>query len=70
MTEAKVLEWIALNWPSLAVCAIMLKVYLKINHFVVEQNRQKKILSTIVDICSDQHEDSAKKIMEAMKTDE
>lgn len=56
-TEKDVLEWLALNWPSLALVSVLVKVYLKIRAIPVRLSRAEKRIDRILEVCTKQHPD-------------
>ncbi len=58
VTEKDVLDWIAQNWPSVALVAALSKAYLKIRSIPRRISLLENRMVRIMEICSKSHPES------------
>jgi hypothetical protein len=53
-------DWLAVNWPSIPAALILSAIYLKLRKFVSRLVRIENRIKRIMDVCSGQHPEKGK----------
>lgn len=63
MTQADIWAWCIANWPSLPAALIMVKVYLKVRHFLTRLEELEKKVNRMFELCLEVNSDRAVELL-------